>query len=71
MLSDREKKNQQNREYYARNRERILAQQNVYYRENKKRIVAQKAEYQRRDEVKYRAKLRRAGLGHLFEQASV
>lgn len=60
-MTPRERKNQQNREYYARNRERILEQQKEYYAENRSQIVAQKTEYMSRPEVKYRRKLLRCG----------
>ncbi len=58
-MTPREKKNAQNREYYARKREALLAKQKEYYAQNRERIVAQKSEYQRRPEVKYLRKLRR------------
>lgn len=61
MPITREEKNRQNREYYARNRERLLAKQKEYYAANRSRIVAQKTEYMRRPEVKYRRKLLRCG----------
>lgn len=63
-LSARERKNQSNREYYVRNKDRILAKQREHYAENRERIIAQKSEYQSRPETKFRRKLRWCGVSH-------
>lgn len=64
-------KQERNKAYYEKNRERIREQQRGYYNDHREQIIASKAqqdrteylrEYWKRPEVKYRAKLRKCGV---------